>query len=68
MNWINAALGELFALFVDNVRFTVAILAWIAFGTLELPKLSINMGWDAPLLFLGCAIILVISVWRAAKP
>jgi len=68
MNWINAALGELFALFVDNVRFTIAILAWIAFATLELPKLSITISWDAPLLFLGCAIILVVSVWRAAKP
>ena len=67
MNWLNAALGELFSLFVDDVWFSVAILVWVAFGTLQLPKLPINLNWDAPILFLGCAVILLVSAWRAAR-
>ena len=67
MNWLGAALCELFSLFVDDVWFTVAIVIWIAFGTLGLPQLPVDPGWDAPLLFLGCAVILVVSAWRAAR-
>ena len=67
MNWLNAALRELFSLFVDDVWFTVAIVIWIAFGTLELPRLPVDLSWDAPLLFVGCAIILVVSTWRASR-
>ena len=67
MNWLGAALRELFSLIVDDVWFTVAIVIWIAFGTLGLPQLPVDPGWDAPLLFLGCAVILVVSAWRAAR-
>ena len=67
MNGLSAALREIFSLFIDDVRFTVAIVIWIAFGTLGLPALPVDPGWDAPLLFLGCAVILVISAWRAAR-
>ena len=67
MKWIQAALAELFSLFVDDVWFSVAIVLWIAFGILEVPNLSIDPDWDAPLLFIGCAIILLISTWRAAR-
>jgi len=67
MNWIKAALLELFSLFVDDVRFTLAIVIWIGFTILVMPKLPIEIRWDAPLLFLGCAIILVVSAWRAAR-
>lgn len=67
MNWMGAALRELFSLFVDDVRFTVAIVIWVAFGTLGVPQLPVDPGWDAPLLFLGCAAILVVSAWRAAR-
>ncbi|NQV98890.1 MAG: hypothetical protein HQ483_04280 [Rhodospirillales bacterium] len=67
MNWLYAAVTELFSLFIDDVWFSAGILVWIAFGTLQLPKLPVDPGWDAPLLFLGCAVILVTSTWRAAK-
>lgn len=67
MNWLGASLRELFSLFVDDVRFTVAIVIWIAFATLGLPRLPVAPGWDAPLLFAGCAVILVVSAWRAAR-
>jgi hypothetical protein len=49
------------------VRFTLAILVWIAVGTLGLSRLPLDLAWDAPLLFLGCAVILVLSAWRAAR-
>ena len=67
MTWLGVALRELLSLFVDDVRFTVAIVIWIAFATLELPQLPVAASWDAPLLFAGCAVILVVSAWRAAK-
>ena len=67
MKWLGAALRELFSLFVDDVRFTVAIVIWIVFGTVGLPQLPVDPSWDAPLLFLGCAAILVVSAWRAAR-
>ncbi len=67
MSWINAALGELFSLFVDDVWFSLGILAWITLGTLLLPNLPVDHGWDAPLLFLGCAVIFVVSSWRTAR-
>jgi len=67
MSWLSAAVKELFSLFVDDVQFTIAILVWIAFGAIELPKLPIDVSWDAPLLFVGCAVILVVSAWRAAR-
>ncbi len=68
MSWLRAALGELFALFVDDVRFTVAIIIWVGFATMGLPRLPVDPGWLAPLLFLGCAVILVASAWRAGRP
>jgi len=67
MNWINAALKELFSLFVDDVRFTISIVIWIGIGTLVVPKLSIATAWLAPVLFLGCAVVLIVSVWTAAR-
>ena len=67
MSWIKSALAELFSLFVDDVWFSVAILLWVGLGVLEMPNLPIDPDWDAPLLFAGCAAILVVSTWRAAK-
>ena len=67
MNWINAAIAELFSLFVDDVWFSVGIIVWIAFGTLQLPKLPVDLAWDGPILFLGCGVILVFSTWQAAR-
>jgi len=67
MSWIKAALEELFSLFIDDVRFSIAILVWIAIAAFELPKLAINPDWNGALLFVGFAVILVVSVWRAAK-
>jgi hypothetical protein len=67
VKWIATVLAELVGLFVDDLGFTLAILAWVALGTLLLPRLGSADVWAAPLLFLGCAAILVESVRRAAR-
>jgi len=66
MNWLISAIRELFSLFVDDVFFALALAVWIAFGTLVLPNMGLVPEWNGPLLFLGFAAILVISVWNAA--
>ena len=67
MKWIAMVLSELVGLFVDDLSFTVTILAWIALGALLLPRLGLAAAWGAPLLFLGCAAILIENVRRAAR-
>ena len=67
MRWIATALSELVGLFVDDLSFTVAILVWIALGAVLLPRLGLAGAWEAPLLFLGCAVILIENVRRAAR-
>lgn len=66
MIWLKSAARELFGLFVDDVPFTGAILAWLGIGSLLLPRMVISRIWDAPLLSIGCIIILVESVRRSA--
>ncbi len=60
-------LRELAGLFVDGLSFTATTLVWIALGAVLLPRLGLAGAWGAPLLFLGCAAILVESVRRAAR-
>ena len=67
MKWIATVLSELVGLFVDDLGFTLTILAWIALSALLLPRLGLAAAWGAPLLFLGCAAILVENVRRAAR-
>jgi hypothetical protein len=67
MAWLKTALQELFGLFVDDVPFTIAILVWLAVVSLLLPTFLSDTRWDAAVLFLGCALILVESVNRAAR-
>lgn len=66
MSWLRSATRELFGLFVDDVPFSGAILAWLGIGSLLLPRLVIDAIWDAPILFVGCTMILVESVRRSA--
>lgn len=67
MNWLISAIKELLSLFVDDVFFALALIVWIAFGTLVLPHMGLAAEWNGPLLFLGFAAILVVSVWNAAR-
>ena len=67
MKWIATALRELVGLFVEDLAFTVTILAWVALAALLLPRLELAAAWGTPLLFLGCAAILIENVRRAAR-
>ncbi len=67
MNWLISAIKELFSLFVDDVYFALALAVWIGIGTLVLPYMGVGPVWNGPLLFLGFAAILVVSVWNAAR-
>ncbi|HLI12171.1 MAG TPA: hypothetical protein VKY65_11285 [Alphaproteobacteria bacterium] len=66
MSWLATISRELFGLFVDEPGFSAAILGWIIVATLLLPALGGN-AWAGPLLFAGCAAILVENVHRAAR-
>ncbi|TNE40888.1 MAG: hypothetical protein EP348_01570 [Alphaproteobacteria bacterium] len=59
MNWITAAIKELFSLFVDDVRFTIALLIWTGFAILILPRLIPASPWQGILFFAGIALILL---------
>ncbi|MGH6945035.1 MAG: hypothetical protein ACREH6_12545 [Geminicoccaceae bacterium] len=69
MKWPEALARELLGLFVDDVPFTLGIVAWVAIGALGLPQLAIDGYLRAPILFLGCGLILVVSTrWTARRP
>ena len=60
MNWLRSAWVELFGLFVDNGRFAIAILVWVALAWLTFPHL-LPPGWDAIALAVGLIVILIVS-------
>ncbi len=66
MSWLKSAVRELFGLFVDDVPFSGAILAWLGIGSMLLPRIVVDAILDAPILFVGCTMILVESVRRSA--
>ncbi len=67
MDWLSTAAKEIFSLFVDDVPYSLAIIAWIIAGTLLLPLLSLGAEMQAGILFLGFALILLVSVLLTAK-
>jgi hypothetical protein len=66
MNTLRTIFAELIGLFVDDERFAIAILAWLALCWLILPHLP---GPAAPLILTGglIAILLESAVRRARK-
>lgn len=69
VDWAHAgsSVGAAFlASLVDFVEALIIVLAWCAVAASTLPRLPLNGGWRAVLLFAGCAAILVVSVARAA--
>ena len=67
MKWIGMIVREVFGLFVDDGSFAVAILVWLALVGLGLPRLGIAVGWDGLILFIGLALILVVSAAQRAR-
>ena len=64
MAWLKTIFQELFGLFVEDGSFASAILAWLAFLWLLLPRLPILVAWHAIILFVGLIVILIESVLR----
>jgi len=62
MEWLGMAVREVFGLFVDDVPFSAALLAWTAAGKFAVPMLPIPPRLEAPLLFAGYAGVLAASV------
>ena len=58
---------KVFGLFVDDGSLALSILVWIFALHVVAPIVSIEQTWAAPVLFLGCAGILIESVLRASR-
>ncbi len=68
MRALRATFAEIAGLFVDDGALALALLAWCAavgFGGLLAPGLRLV---GAPVLLLGCVLILLATVLRAARP
>ena len=66
MKWLKAIFEELIGLFVDDGRFALAIVAWVAI--LGLVSRATSAGaWQGVVLFAGLAVILVESVLRRTR-
>ncbi|HWK47953.1 MAG TPA: hypothetical protein VNT30_24740 [Stellaceae bacterium] len=57
---------ELWGLFVDDGLVALAFFGWIVIAALLLPRLHLAAA-GGPVLFLGCAAIVVFSLLRAAR-
>jgi hypothetical protein len=74
MRPITLVLRELLALFVDDARLALTVLAWLAVFALLLPHVPVPLSWRGALLFTGLAVILVwhclrhIANWAGRAP
>ena len=67
MNFIRAALAELWGLFVEDGTFTAAIVACVAVAIFILPRVAITSEWRGPALFAILALVLAENVYRSAR-
>jgi hypothetical protein len=61
MRWIIAIPREIFGLFVDDGRFALSILVWLAAVAWLQPILPVPSQWRGAMLFAGLALALVWS-------
>lgn len=68
MTWLRAAVGEFAAVVTEDVCFFLALGAWIAVAVTVLSRHEIFQGLGGPILFLGCAAILIAATaWTAHR-
>lgn len=63
-----SAVAELWSLFVDDGALAFALVLWCGLATWGLPLLGTESAIRAPLLLIGCMVILVVNVlWTALR-
>ena len=67
MAWFRSILREVLGLFVDDIGFAGAIVLWLFFALLALPRMAAEPKWEGIVLFAGLASILIESVLRFAR-
>jgi hypothetical protein len=67
MRWLKAVIGEIFGLFVDDGRFSLAIIVWVGAVWWVVPRLNILPAWNGVILFAGLAVILAESALHRAR-
>ena len=67
MHWLKKILAELLGLFVDDISFALAIIAWLGVIWWGLPRLKLPAVWNGVILFAGLATILAESALRKAR-
>jgi hypothetical protein len=58
---------DLWGLFVDDGSLAIGLVVWCGLAALVLPRVGLAAGWDGPVLYLGCAVVLVENAWRSAR-
>lgn len=66
MNWANATLKVIWALFVDDAAFAALVVGWLALTGL-FARVGLNSSLDGALLFCGLGLILVHGALRKAR-
>jgi uncharacterized membrane protein YhaH (DUF805 family) len=67
MNAVRTTLRELWGLFVDDGSLALALILWCIAAGLILPRVLWMADWNAPILFLGCLVILLSNVAVAVR-
>ena len=67
LRYLKAVLRELYGLFVDDNRFAIAIIVWLALPSLARPHLHLSGTWSTALLFAGLVAILIECALRGAR-
>ena len=67
MRWLKSIAREIYGLFVDDGSFAAAIMVWLAFCVVALPRVTAGTWWAGPVLFAGLAVILIESVLRLVR-
>jgi hypothetical protein len=67
VRWLKTILAEILGLFVDDIRFALAIIIWLGIIQLGLLRLNLSAAWNGVILFAGLATILAESALRGAS-
>lgn len=67
MGWLKTIATELWGLFVEDGRYALTIVVWLALVWLALPHLGLGHGWSAIILAVGLLLILLEGTLRGAR-